>query len=444
MTADRWRQVEELCHEALARAPEDRASFLAKACRGDADLRREVESLLAHDSKAAGFMSGPPAFVASDVLEHADRTLVGRYLGSYEVRSLLGVGGMGEVYRAHDHTLAREVAIKVLSSAFSADAPRRARLEREARLLASLNHPNICAIYGLADADGVRFLVLELVEGETLADRLQSRGAGLPLREVLAIAHQLTDALEVAHEKGIVHRDLKPANITITADGVVKVLDFGLAKAIVGERSSPDVTPAAVAAVAETREGVFMGTAAYMSPEQARGVTVDKRTDIWAFGCVLYEMLTGHAAFARETVSDTIVKILEHEPDWSALPETTRRFDACCSAAWRKIRSGASETLVTSGSKSMRPTKCWRNGRRPPLPRRRERRGCRGSRSQRSLRRSSSGKSSVQPTRWTTRWPTLGSRASPIGKARKEAPQSRQTGGSWLSLRTAKVSSMSG
>jgi serine/threonine protein kinase/Tol biopolymer transport system component len=323
MTADRWRQVEDLCHEALARAPEDRAAFLAKACSGDGELRREVESLLAHDPKAAGFMSGPAAFVASDILEHADGRLVGRRLGSYEVRSLLGVGGMGEVYRAHDHTLAREVAIKVLSSAFTADAPRRARLEREARLLASLNHPNICAIYGLADADGVRFLVLELVEGETLADRLHSRGAGLPLREVLTIAHQITDALEMAHEKGIVHRDLKPANITITADGVVKVLDFGMAKAIVAERTSSEVTPAAVVAGAETRDGVFMGTAAYMSPEQARGLSVDKRTDIWAFGCVLYEMLTGHAAFARETISDTIVKILEHEPDWSALPETT-------------------------------------------------------------------------------------------------------------------------
>ncbi len=317
MTADRWRQIEDLCHEALARDPEDRPAFLAQACAGDDELRREVESLLTHEPRAAGFISGPAAFVASDILKHAGGTLVGRHLGSYEVRSLLGVGGMGEVYRAHDHTLAREVAIKVLPPAFSADAPRRARLEREARLLASLNHPNICAIYGLADADGVRFLVLELVEGETLADRLQSRGAGLPQREVLAIARQITDALEVAHEKGIVHRDLKPANITITADGVVKVLDFGLAKAIAGERSSPEATPA------ETREGAFMGTAAYMSPEQARGLAVDKRTDIWAFGCVLYEMLTGHVAFPGPTVSDTIVKVLEHEPHWSALPETT-------------------------------------------------------------------------------------------------------------------------
>jgi serine/threonine protein kinase len=322
MTADRWRRVEDLCHEALARAPEDRAAFLSKACAGDDELRREVESLLAHEPKAAGFMSGPPAFAASDILDLAKGTLVGRHLGDYEVRSLLGAGGMGEVYRAHDHTLAREVAIKVLSSAFSADPLRRARLAREARLLASLNHPNICAIHGLADVDGVRFLVLELVEGQTLADRLQARGIGLPLREALTIAHQITDALEVAHENGIVHRDLKPANITITPDGVVKVLDFGLAKAIAGERSSSE-TPFAVVAAAETREGVFMGTAAYMSPEQARGLTVDKRTDIWAFGCVLYEMLTGHVAFTGETVSDTVVKILEHKPDWSALPEAT-------------------------------------------------------------------------------------------------------------------------
>ena len=227
----------------------------------------------------------------------------------------LGVGGMGEVYRARDTTLGRDVAIKILPRHFTADPERLARFEREARMLAALNHPNIGAIYGLEAASGVRALVLELVEGETLADRIQ-RGPA-PVTDALTIARQIADALDAAHEKGIIHRDLKPANIKVTPDGVVKVLDFGLAKAATGELQSPTVT------VGSTQEGTILGTAAYMSPEQARGQAVDKRTDIWAFGCVLYEMLTGHVAFPGETVSDTIAAILGREPDWAALPATT-------------------------------------------------------------------------------------------------------------------------
>ena len=243
------------------------------------------------------------------MLDHAKGTLVGQRFGVYAIRSLLGVGGMGEVYRAHDDMLGREVAIKVLPPAFTADPERRARFEREARMLATLNHPHIGAIYGVEEADGVRGLVLELVEGETLAERIADRRAGqaaanrrvsqprrgrctgLPIAEVLAIARQIADALDAAHEKGIVHRDLKPANIKITPDGVVKVLDFGLAKVASTDSSRPDLT--------ESRDGVILGTAAYMSPEQARGQTVDKRGDIWAFGCVLYEMLTGRARISR-------------------------------------------------------------------------------------------------------------------------------------------------
>ena len=277
MTPDRWRQVEDLCHAALARAAEERAAFLAKACAGDDALRREVESLLAQEPHAAGFMSAPAAAVAgSAVLDHAKGTLVGQRLGVYTIRSLLGVGGMGEVYRAHDDTLGREVAIKVLPPAFTADPERRARFEREARMLATLNHPHIGAIYGVEEADGVRGLVLELVEGETLAERIAGAGGrgrsarrpvrrtGLPIAEVLAIARQIADALDAAHEKGIVHRDLKPANIKITPDGVVKVLDFGLAKAASTDGSR-------LRSRRESREGVILGTAAYMSPEQARG-----------------------------------------------------------------------------------------------------------------------------------------------------------------------------
>jgi Tol biopolymer transport system component len=242
----------------------------------------------------------------------------GTRLGPYEILGAIGAGGMGEVYRAHDTTLGRDVAIKILPRVFTSDPERLARFEREARMLAALNHPHIGAIYGLEDADGVRALVLELIEGETLADRIQRRR--LPVTEALTVARQIADALDAAHEKGIVHRDLKPANIKITPNDVVKVLDFGLAKAATGDASGRDLTQSPTVTVGGTREGVILGTAAYMSPEQARGQAVDKRTDIWAFGCVLYEMLTGRAAFARDTLTDTLAAIVEREPDWAALP----------------------------------------------------------------------------------------------------------------------------
>ncbi len=244
----------------------------------------------------------------------------GTRIGPFELTRTLGAGGMGEVYRARDLKLGREVAIKVLPAAFTADRDRLARFEREARVLASLNHPHIGAIYGLEEAAGIPALVLELVEGETLAERIA--GAPLPVSEALAIARQIADALDAAHEKGIVHRDLKPANIKITPDGVVKVLDFGLAKAAEAVADA-DLTHSPAVTVAGTRQGVILGTAAYMSPEQARGQVVDKRTDIWAFGCVLYEMLAGRAAFGRGTITDTLAAIVEREPDWGALPSAT-------------------------------------------------------------------------------------------------------------------------
>ena len=212
--------------------------------------------------------------------------------------------------------------------AFTSDPERLARFEREARMLAALNHPNIGAIYGFEEAEGIRFLVLELVDGRTLADTLadmsrqRSQGPGLPIRDALSIARQIAEALDIAHEKGIIHRDLKPANIKITPDGVVKVLDFGLAKTA-GDGSTPDLTHSPTKTVNHTSDGAVMGTPGYMSPEQARGQVVDKRTDIWAFGCVLYEMLTGRVAFKGGTVSDTIVAVLGSEPDWDALPDGT-------------------------------------------------------------------------------------------------------------------------
>ena len=246
----------------------------------------------------------------------------GTRLGPYEVLSALGAGGMGEVYRARDTKLDRAVAIKILSEAFAADTERIARFEREAKTLASLNHLNIAHIHGLEESNGVRALVMELVEGEDLAQRI-ARGA-IPVAEALLIAKQVADALEAAHEQGIIHRDLKPANIKVRRDGTVKVLDFGLAKVMEPTGvASPSVSQSpTITTPAMTEAGMILGTAAYMSPEQARGKPVDKRSDIWAFGCVLYEMLTGRAPFAGDTISDTLAAVLEREPDWAALPAT--------------------------------------------------------------------------------------------------------------------------
>jgi hypothetical protein len=243
---------------------------------------------------------------------------VGERIAHYEIVAHLGAGGMGEVYRARDSKLGRDVAIKVLPDVHLTDADRSARFEREARVLASISHPHIGAIYGVEHAPGLRALVLELVDGQTLTARLTE--GPLPTQEALLVGRQIAEALEAAHEKGIVHRDLKPANIMFSAAGTVKVLDFGLAKLIDADSSAPGLTQSPTLTAAGTINGIILGTAAYLSPEQARGRTLDKRTDVWAFGCVLYEMLSGRAAFARETISDTISAILTQEPDWSALP----------------------------------------------------------------------------------------------------------------------------
>ena len=264
------------------------------------------------------------AIAAEAMGERSVKMTPGRGIGAYQIVAPIGAGGMGEVYRAKDTRLGRDVAIKILPPAVTTDPDRLARFEREARVLASLNHPNIATIHGVEESDGVKALVLELVLGDTLAERidLATRG-GLPVAEALTIARQIADALDAAHQQGVVHRDLKPANIMITPAGLVKVLDFGLAKlqpaaAALDGSSLPTMTVG-------TSDGLIVGTAAYMSPEQARGQMVDKRTDIWAFGCVLYEMLTGRAAFARGTLTDTLAAIVEHGPEWDALPASAPR-----------------------------------------------------------------------------------------------------------------------
>ncbi|MBN2320987.1 MAG: serine/threonine-protein kinase [Acidobacteria bacterium] len=244
--------------------------------------------------------------------------MIGKTLAHYEITSQLGKGGMGEVYQAKDTKLGRDVAIKVLPEEFAKDTDRVARFQREAKLLASLNHPNIAAIHGLEEVDGTNFLVMELVEGQTLDERIKS--GSIPVEYALKLALQIAEALEAAHEKGVIHRDLKPANIKVTPDGKVKVLDFGLAKAFAGEQSDLNLSNSPTLSQAATMQGVILGTAAYMSPEQARGKEVDKRADIWAFGVVLFEMLTGKQVFTEDTVSDTLASVLKTEPGWQSLP----------------------------------------------------------------------------------------------------------------------------
>jgi eukaryotic-like serine/threonine-protein kinase len=255
----------------------------------------------------------------------------GMRVGPYEILTPLGAGGMGEVYRARDTKLGRDVAIKVLPEGFALDPERLARFKREAQLLASLNHPNIAAIHGLEDSTPVLALVLELVDGPTLADRIAE--GPIAWSEAMPVARQIVDAVEAAHERGIIHRDLKPANIKIRADGTVKVLDFGLAKLRAGEASAAGMAAAGawtggthsptLTTPAMTQLGSLLGTAAYMSPEQAKGRPADKRSDVWAFGCVLFEMLTGRRAFEGEDVSDTLAAVLRAEPDWTAFPSDT-------------------------------------------------------------------------------------------------------------------------
>jgi eukaryotic-like serine/threonine-protein kinase len=328
-------------------------------------------------------------------------TLVSGYkLGSYEITAPIGAGGMGEVYRARDSKLGRDVAIKVLPEAFARDPERMARFQREAKVLASLNHTNIASIYGLEDSGSTHALVMELVEGPTLADRI--RQGPIPIDEALRIAKQICEALEYAHERGIAHRDLKPANIKVTNDDAVKVLDFGLAKAIESNAMPPGSMHAsdllhrmenllegeteATAAVNSptlsemaTRAGILLGTAAYMSPEQAKGKPVDRRADIWAFGCVLYEMLTGRRAFDGETITDTLASVIKEEPDWSQLstatpvrvrvllqrclqrdPKQRLRDIGEARIAIDEVLSGAAETSSSTGATATAPAPQWR------------------------------------------------------------------------------------
>lgn len=318
----RWQRARDIFDAIVDLPTAERQAKLAEACAGDVELRREVESLLAHDT--------PANDAIGDVVGDAARSLgaaaplsPGQTLLHYDLTWQIGHGGMGDVWKATDRTLGREVAIKVLPFAVTADPVRLGRFEREAKLLAALNHPNIAAVYSLHRDAPVPFLAMEFIEGEDLSQRL-ARGP-LPLTQVLPIARQITEALEEAHEKGIVHRDLKPANIKLKPDGKVKVLDFGLAKALAGDSASnfTDTLDRSDRAVEDTRVGVILGTAAYMPPEQARGRPVDKRADIWAFGAILFEMVSGRRPFDGGTVTDVLAAVVTTDPDWSLVPATT-------------------------------------------------------------------------------------------------------------------------
>ena len=329
MTDERWRRIKALFQAAVERPAAEREAFLAAATDGDVELRREIESLLASDAANLTALDRLPLAGAAIVAEGTrllsaiDETRIpssfdrGRRIGPYEVLEPLGAGAMGQVYRARDTKLNRDVALKVLPDQFALDADRLARFKREAQMLAALNHPNIAAIYGFEDSSAEQALVLELVDGPTLADLIA--GGPIRLNEALSIAGQIATALEAAHDKGIIHRDLKPANIKIAANGSVKVLDFGLAKVWDGAPGALD-SGAPTVTVSHLGERAILGTPAYMSPEQARGKGLDKRSDIWSFGCVLFEMLAGRTAFGGETISDTIARVLERDLEWDALP----------------------------------------------------------------------------------------------------------------------------
>ncbi len=312
MKAERWKQVNDLFQSAVERAPETRAAFLDEGCHGDEDLRREVESLLTSHERAENFIELPAFEVAPELVTN-DRTgaLVGKLIGHYRIESLIGVGGMGEVYLARDERLGRKAALKLLPDSLTTDETQLSRFKNEARSASALNHPNILTVYEIGAEGNRQFIATEFIEGITLRASI-ARGRMDP-HPALEIAVQVASALAAAHEAGVVHRDIKPENIMLRPDGYVKVLDFGIAK-LTEQRLASDSDMRETTAALQTRPGLVLGTARYMSPEQARGQKVDARTDIWSLGVVLYEMVGGSPPFHGETPSDCIASILTTEP----------------------------------------------------------------------------------------------------------------------------------
>jgi len=310
--AQRWQRINDLFHSALEREPDERVPFLARACAGDEGLRREVEALLQAHERSDPLFDAPALELAAGLFaQQVMPSLEGRRLGHYQVLSLIGTGGMGQIFLADDTRLKRQVAIKVLPAAFTVDPDRIRRFEQEALAASSLNHPNILTIHEVGEVEDAPFIVTEFIEGKTLRRQMAAEKMRPP--EALDVAIQVASALEAAHKAGIVHRDIKPENIMLRPDGLVKVLDFGLAKLTEAHSSAPDAS-ASTPARLQTKTGLVMGTVTYMSPEQARGLTVDVRTDIFSLGTVIYEMIAGQVPFDGPTNSDVIVSILEREP----------------------------------------------------------------------------------------------------------------------------------
>jgi serine/threonine protein kinase len=313
MSPERWQQVEEVLQAALDRPAAERAAFLTEACEGDGELKSEAEQLLSAHEEAGEFLELPAIARDAGVLfGGGPDEYVGRVVGPYRITGRLGAGGMGEVYLAHDARLGRAVALKILHEYFARDGARLRRFQREARAASALNHPNILTIHEVGDDEGLHFISTEFIDGRTLRE-LIGRDA-LSLEEILDISVQLASALSAAHAAGIIHRDIKPENVMRREDGLVKILDFGIAKLTEQPQPSELSSEAPTLIKGQTEAGMVMGTVGYMSPEQARGLGVDERTDIWSLGCVLYEMLAGRAPFAGETRIDTLVSVLEREP----------------------------------------------------------------------------------------------------------------------------------
>src|SRR5881394_1248940 len=313
MTPARFQAIEEIYRAALDREPDQIGAFLDKACEGDDVLRRKVETLLASRQRVGSFIETSAAGIATRITENGQADLlIGRTIGHYKISEQIGTGGMGEVYLATDMTAGRKAALKLLPTRFTSDAERLKRFQQEARALVGLNHPNILTVYEIGEDHSTHYIASELIEGETLRQRLM-RGR-MEVGEAVDVAIQVASALAAAHETGIVHRDIKPENIMLRPDGYVKVLDFGIAKLAESAFAKAAADGAGSMTLAETNLGSILGTVRYMSPEQARGAPVDKRTDVWSLGVVLYEMVTGHAPFAGDKPGETMSSILETEP----------------------------------------------------------------------------------------------------------------------------------
>jgi Tol biopolymer transport system component len=340
--SERWQEVKEILYSALEVGPADRSSFLDEKCGADEALRREVESLIAAHHGAAERFESPAVERMAEVVSNEQKSeMVGRSLGHYEIIERIGAGGMGEVYLAHDTNLHRKVALKIFPAFFTQAPDRLRRFQQEARAASALNHPNILTVHEIGNVDSVNYIATEFVDGETLRDRIHH--APLTITEILDIGTQVTSALAMAHEAGIIHRDIKPENIMLRPDGIVKVLDFGLAK--LAQRPGIDLE---ASTMVNTGDGMVMGTAQYMSPEQARGLEVDARTDIWSLGCVIYELLAGRSPFEAETPGDVIVAILEREPPplTRFAPEIPSELDWMLKKALRKERGERYQTGI--------------------------------------------------------------------------------------------------